>query len=112
MTAPFMATVQQDVVEPTCILRIEGLTKEYGALTALRDVSFGIRRGAIHGLLGENGAGKSTLVGLIAGLRIPTAGRIMLDDREVQGLDVKAMEQAGVFLVTQEPMIVGQMSVA
>jgi len=95
-----------------CILRICGLTKEYGALVALSDVTFDIRRGAIHGLLGENGAGKSTLVGLIAGLHMPTAGRITLDGRDVQSLDVKAMEQAGVFLVTQEPMVVGQMSVA
>ena len=97
---------------PDCILRIQALTKEYGLLVALRDVSFDIRRGAIHGLLGENGAGKSTLVGLIAGMHAPTQGRILLDGREVQGLDVKAMEQAGVFLVTQEPMIIGQVTVA
>ncbi|MBW4021972.1 MAG: sugar ABC transporter ATP-binding protein [Proteobacteria bacterium] len=94
------------------ILRVTGLTKEYHDFAALRDVSFDIRRGSIHGLLGENGAGKSTLVGLIAGMRVPTRGRILLDGREVQGLDVKAAEQAGVFLVTQEPMIVGQITVA
>ncbi len=94
------------------ILRIDALTKAYGAFLALEDISFSIRRGAIHGLLGENGAGKSTLVGLIAGLRAPTGGRILLDGREVQGLDVKAMEEAGVFLVTQEPMIVDELSVA
>jgi simple sugar transport system ATP-binding protein len=94
------------------ILRIDALTKAYGAFMALEDISFDIRRGAIHGLLGENGAGKSTLVGLIAGLRASTGGRILLDGREVQGRDVKAMEEAGVFLVTQEPMIVDELSVA
>ncbi len=94
------------------ILRLEGLTKTYGASIALDDVTLEVRRGTIHGLLGENGAGKSTLVGLIAGMRTPTRGRIVLDGQDVNGSDVKAMEQAGVFLVTQEPMIVGQLSVA
>ncbi|WP_204259571.1 sugar ABC transporter ATP-binding protein [Lichenicola cladoniae] len=94
------------------ILRIEHLTKVYGAFSALSDVTLDVQRGSIHGLLGENGAGKSTLVGLIAGMRSPTGGRIVFDGHEMQGADVKAMEQAGVFLVTQEPMIVGQLSVA
>ena len=105
------ATQAQDMPRDT-VLQIESLTKAYGELVALDDVSFSIRRGAIHGLLGENGAGKSTLVGLIAGMRAPTSGRILFDGRAVQGLDVKAMEEAGVFLVTQEPMIVEQLSVA
>jgi len=94
------------------ILRVIGLTKEYHDFAALRDVSFDIRRGSIHGLLGENGAGKSTLVGLIAGMRVPTRGTILLDGKEVQGFDVQAAEQLGIFLVTQEPMIVGQITVA
>nr|WP_321984172.1 sugar ABC transporter ATP-binding protein [uncultured Lichenicoccus sp.] len=109
MAAPL---AQAEAAASETILQIAGLTKIYGALVALKDVSFAIRRGAIHGLLGENGAGKSTLVELIAGMRAPTAGRILLDGQEVQGRDVKAMEAAGVFLVTQEPMIVAQLSVA
>jgi simple sugar transport system ATP-binding protein len=48
---------------------------------ALRDVSLAVRRGTIHGLLGENGAGKSTLVSLISGQRQPTSGTISLDGR-------------------------------
>ena len=109
---PLADVVRTSASVPGEILHIEALTKAYGVFVALQDVSFSIRRGAIHGLLGENGAGKSTLVGLIAGLRAPTGGRILLDGREVQGLDVKAMEDAGVFLVTQEPMIIDQLSVA
>ena len=111
-TAAQPGDVKAGTATPGTILHIDGLTKAYGAFMALEDVSFSIRRGAIHGLLGENGAGKSTLVGLIAGLRAPTGGRILLDGREVQARDVKAMEAAGVFLVTQEPMIVDQLSVA
>lgn len=71
-----------------------------------------IRRGAIHGLLGENGAGKSTLVGIISGQVTPTSGRIFMDGRLLEHVDVKAMEEAGVFLVTQEPMIIDKMTTA
>ncbi|MDX3924515.1 MAG: sugar ABC transporter ATP-binding protein [Shinella sp.] len=94
------------------VLRVEGLSKSYGRFAALKDVSLTVRRGTIHGLLGENGAGKSTLVGLISGQRQPTGGRILLNGMQVQGHDVKQMEKAGVFLVTQEPMIVDHMTAA
>lgn len=93
------------------VLRAEGLVKTYGGVQALKGVSLSVRRGSIHGLLGENGAGKSTLVGLISGMRTPTSGQIWLGDRQVAGQDVKSMERSGVFLVTQEPMIVDQLSV-
>ncbi|WP_062226343.1 sugar ABC transporter ATP-binding protein [Aureimonas frigidaquae] len=94
------------------ILSIENVSKSYGPVNALRNVSLTIRRGTIHGLLGENGAGKSTLVGIISGQRTATSGRVSMDGVEVHGADVKAMEKAGVFLVTQEPMIIDNMSAA
>ncbi|MGC4026265.1 MAG: sugar ABC transporter ATP-binding protein [Mesorhizobium sp.] len=94
------------------ILRVEKLTKHYGSTAALRDVSLGIRRGTIHGLLGENGAGKTTLVGIISGQRTPTSGSIYLDGQPIVNVDVKAMEKAGVFLVTQEPMIIDHITAA
>jgi len=92
-------------------LRVENISKRYGAFHALRSINLGIRRGSIHGLLGENGAGKSTLVGIISGQRAPSEGRIFLNGEEIQGADVKRMEAAGVFLVPQEPMIIEHMSV-
>lgn len=94
------------------ILRIDNVTKSYGPVRALRGVSLSIRRGTIHGLLGENGAGKSTLVGIISGQRSPTSGQIVMDGRPLHHVDVKAMEQAGVFLVTQEPMIIDNLTAA
>ncbi|WP_336741189.1 sugar ABC transporter ATP-binding protein [Aureimonas altamirensis] len=94
------------------ILSIENVSKSYGPVHALRNVSLTIRRGTIHGLLGENGAGKSTLVGIISGQRMATSGHVYMDGVEVHGADVKAMEKAGVFLVTQEPMIIDNMSAA
>jgi len=94
------------------ILKIENITKSYGPVQALRGVTVEIRKGTIHGLLGENGAGKSTLVGIISGQVTPTSGRIILNGNVLERVDVKAMEAAGVFLVTQEPMIIDNMTAA
>ena len=103
---------RQGLTASDAILQIEDVTKTYGPVQALRGVTLSIRRGAIHGLLGENGAGKSTLVGIISGQRTPTSGRIVMDGRPLDQVDVKAMEEAGVFLVTQEPMIIDNMTAA
>lgn len=94
------------------ILRMEGVGKRYGTFDALRDVSFGVRRGSIHGLLGENGAGKSTLVGIISGHNSLSSGHVWFDGRRIDASDVRKMEEAGVFLVTQEPMIIDHISAA
>ncbi|HUR58450.1 MAG TPA: ABC transporter ATP-binding protein [Opitutaceae bacterium] len=61
------------------MLQLKSVTKHYGALTALDDVSLEIGRGEFFGLLGPNGAGKSTLMSLVAGLRAPDAGALLLD---------------------------------
>ncbi len=94
------------------ILRVENVGKRYGNFDALKDVSIGIRRGSIHGLLGENGAGKSTLVGIISGQKTATSGHVLFDGQQIDAKDVRTMEKAGVFLVTQEPMIIDYVSAA
>nr|WP_198010798.1 sugar ABC transporter ATP-binding protein [Kaistia granuli] len=109
MTVPMTAGSQ---AAGDYVLKVEKLGKVYGGAIALRDVSLAIRRGTIHGLLGENGAGKSTLVGLISGQRQPSSGTIYLNDVPLAHSDVQKMEEAGVFLVTQEPMIIDHLSAA
>ncbi len=94
------------------LLRVQDLVKRYPGVQALKGVSVSVRKGAIHGLLGENGAGKSTLVSIIAGLQAPTSGEVFLDGHAVTGADVRAMEEQGLFLVPQEPMIVPHLSAA
>ena len=66
-----------------CVVRVEGLTKRYGELTAVDDVSFSIQSGEAFGILGPNGAGKTTTLECIEGLLTPTAGAI-----RVLGMDI------------------------
>lgn len=65
------------------MLDVERLTKRYGALTAVRDLSFEARPGEVLGLLGPNGSGKSTTVKMLAGLLQPSAGRVRLDGQDI-----------------------------
>ncbi|WP_164754459.1 ATP-binding cassette domain-containing protein, partial [Mesorhizobium sp. M7A.F.Ca.US.008.03.1.1] len=60
-----------------------GLTKKFGTLLANDNVSFAIRAGTIHGIVGENGAGKSTLMSALFGLYKPDAGEIRLNGKQV-----------------------------
>ena len=59
-------------------IQFENITKRFGGVTALSDVSFSIGRGECHALMGENGAGKSTLGKILAGIHRPDDGRILL----------------------------------
>lgn len=68
---------------PTAFLRIEGLTKRFGAVTAVDDVTLDIPRGEIFALLGSSGCGKSTLLRMLAGFETPSAGAIYLDGRDI-----------------------------
>ncbi|MEO8651386.1 MAG: ABC transporter ATP-binding protein [Hyphomicrobiaceae bacterium] len=80
----------------TPVLQTELLSKSFGGLAAVRDVSIALRRGELHALIGPNGAGKSTLVNLLSGELKPTSGTITLGGRAVTGASTPQMAQAGV----------------
>lgn len=82
------------------VLRADGLTKSYGGLVAVDDVSFQVARGEVYGLLGPNGAGKTTVISMIAGLLEPDAGHVVVDGRRVTSRSVAA--RAAVGLVPQD----------
>jgi putrescine transport system ATP-binding protein len=69
--------------DPTAYLRLEGLTKRFGAVTAVDSVTLDIPRGEIFALLGSSGCGKSTLLRMLAGFETPSAGAIYLDGRDI-----------------------------
>ena len=77
------------------LLKIEGICKSFGALTASDNVSLDLRPGEIHALIGPNGAGKTTLIAQIAGSLPPDAGRVWLEGRDVTALDTVARARAG-----------------
>jgi ABC-type uncharacterized transport system ATPase subunit len=78
-----------------------GMTKIFGSLTALDDVSIKVRPGSFHALLGENGAGKSTLVKCVMGFYQPTRGSVLVNGAEVQIPNPKAARALGIGMVYQ-----------
>src|SRR5437762_4335729 len=68
------------------VLETVGLEKRFGGLVASNNVSLKVEKGARHALIGPNGAGKTTLINLLTGVLRPTAGRILLDDRDITRL--------------------------
>jgi ABC-type sugar transport system ATPase subunit len=94
------------------VLRLEGITKVFPGVKALDSVSFDIRRGEIHALVGENGAGKSTLMHIIGGVYSPTSGRIILNGEEAQFRSAHDAHIRGIRVVYQELSVVPNLSVA
>ena len=93
------------------ILRVEHISKRYGAVTALTDVNLRLGRGEVLGLLGDNGAGKSTLLKIICGFQPPTSGRIVLEGDEVTFRSVTHARSLGVDVVYQDLALVNQLTV-
>ncbi len=83
------------------VLRTVDLTKQFGRLTAVKELNIELRRGEVFGFLGPNGAGKSTTVGMILGLITPTSGRIELFGRDLHDNMWRALRRVGA--VIEEP---------
>jgi len=95
-----MSEATSDTKAP--LLRLEGIAKHFGAIEALRDVSFTVNRGEVVALLGDNGAGKSTLVKIISGGMPASAGRIVFDGAERHFASPAEAKEAGVETVYQD----------
>jgi ribose transport system ATP-binding protein len=94
------------------LFRMEGISKRYGGVVALKQADIAVRSGAIHAVLGENGAGKSTLIKIMAGVVTPDEGRMLLDGREVSYASPAAANADGIVCVFQELSLVPDLSVA
>ena len=90
-------------------IEIQGLTKRFGAFTAVDNVSFQVRRGEVLGLLGPNGAGKSTTMRMLAGFMTPTAGTARIEGHDVQTDSVTARQRLG--YLPEGPLAYPEMSV-
>ncbi|OWV83212.1 sugar ABC transporter ATP-binding protein [Rhizobium sp. R693] len=94
------------------LLRMDGISKRYGGVIALKDASIAIRAAAIHAVLGENGAGKSTLIKIMAGVTAPDEGRMVLDGKDISFSTPATANAAGIVSVFQELSLVPDLSVA
>jgi branched-chain amino acid transport system ATP-binding protein len=94
------------------VLRIDGLSKRFGGLTAVDNLSFALAGGRLHAIIGPNGAGKTTLFNLISGLLAPDAGRIFFGGREITGLKPHQISRAGIKRTLQIKSVFPRLSVA
>ena len=104
-------TTEQTTAPSGDALRVEHISKRFGAVTALRDVNLRLGHGEVLGLLGDNGAGKSTLVKIICGFQQPDTGRILLNGQEVTLKSVDQARALGIDAVYQDLALVPQLSV-
>lgn len=96
---------------PAPLLETIALSKSFGGLAAVREVSLSLARGDLHAVIGPNGAGKSTLVNLLSGVLSPTAGAILLDGRDVTRLSQPARTHLGLARSFQRTNILPSLTV-
>lgn len=94
------------------LLEVEHLSKSYGGIPALDDVSFSVEEGSIHAICGENGAGKSTLIKMLSGAVAPTSGSFAVDGVRHNSLSPREAMARGIRAIYQEFTLIPQLTVA
>lgn len=94
-----------------CILKFQGITKTFPGVKALDQVTFGIKKGTVHALMGENGAGKSTLIKILAGIHTKYEGEIYLNDQKLNLKSPHDAQKQGISVVHQEIKLAETLSV-
>jgi rhamnose transport system ATP-binding protein len=100
------------VSERSPVIRLEGISKRFGATQALSDVALTLYPGEVHALVGENGAGKSTLIKIATGIHPPDSGAMTLDGEPFIPRGPADAQRRGVAAIYQEPSIFPDLSVA
>jgi len=94
------------------LLQLTNITKSFGAVRALKGVSFDLKAGEVHALLGENGAGKSTLIKIITGAHQPDSGSIQVHSKQLSRLTPASAHACGIAAIYQQPALFPDLSVA
>ena len=94
------------------VLQLKNIRKEYPGVTALKDVSLGVKPGEILALIGENGAGKSTLIKTCSGAVVPTSGKIVINGKEFSSMTPQLAAENGIAIIYQEFSSVRELSAA
>lgn len=93
------------------LLEARGISKFFGAITALRDVNFHVAPGEVLGVVGDNGAGKSTLMKILSGLFVPSEGELIFDGKPVKFSSPKDAQKLGIEMVYQDFALAGNMPI-
>jgi rhamnose transport system ATP-binding protein len=94
------------------LLSVNDIAKSYAGVEALKHASFELRRGEVHGLIGENGAGKSTLIKIITGAVEPDGGEIKLNGQTLRNNSPRVAKQLGIAAIYQQPALFPELTVA
>lgn len=95
----------------TVLLECNNITKKFPGVTALDNVSFDVREGEVHCLVGENGAGKSTLMKILSGVYTPTSGSIKVNGKEYNSFTPAVSQENGISIIYQELSLVETLSI-
>jgi simple sugar transport system ATP-binding protein len=93
------------------LLEARGISKFFGAITALRDVNFHVAPGEVLGVVGDNGAGKSTLMKILSGLFVPSEGELVFGGQPVKFSSPKDAQRLGIEMVYQDFALAGNMAI-
>jgi simple sugar transport system ATP-binding protein len=94
------------------LMALQNVSKTFGGVAALRDVSLSLRSGEIHCIAGQNGSGKSTLIKVMSGVHTPNSGTIKVDGREMSTWTPRAAIEAGIQVIYQDFSLFGNLTVA
>jgi len=97
---------------PSNLLQASAITKAFAGVQALKCVSFELRAGEVHGLIGENGAGKSTLIRVLTGAVQPDSGTIRVQGRTIPRMEPRLAHSLGIAAIYQQPSLFPDLSVA
>src|SRR5690348_18069583 len=93
------------------LLHVDDVVVQFGGVTAVNHANFEVEEGTITGLIGPNGAGKTTCFNVITGLQTPTAGKVLLDDRDITRMPVHRLSRRGIGRTFQRLEAFGSLSV-
>lgn len=93
------------------MLEVKNLTKRFGGITALENISFSVNKGDITGVIGPNGAGKTTLFNIVTGIYAQTSGSVVLDGVDISSLPAEKLAAKGLVRTFQNIELFGNMTV-